>query len=69
MYYADTTVYRDRLDESNQNYTTIVDFQNFRQYIILEGSIYYFSTNLMSMLNFIVFFVKERVHGLKFREK
>ncbi|CAF0992075.1 unnamed protein product, partial [Didymodactylos carnosus] len=34
VYYADTTVYRDRLDEINQNHITIIDFQNFRQYVI-----------------------------------
>jgi len=69
MYYADTTVYRDRLDESNSNYVAIIDYQSFRQYVIVEGSIYYFSINLMSILTFIGFFVKKYVHGLKFQEK
>jgi hypothetical protein len=41
MYYADTTVFKDRFDASNQNSSSIIDFKNFRAYILLEGGIYY----------------------------
>ncbi|CAF4610191.1 unnamed protein product [Rotaria sp. Silwood1] len=36
MYYADTTVYRDRVDEFNGNQIAIIDFKNYRQYVILK---------------------------------
>ncbi|CAF1125308.1 unnamed protein product [Rotaria sordida] len=35
MYYADTTVKRDRLDESNRNQISIIDFKTYRLYVIL----------------------------------
>ena len=40
MYYADTTLFRDRLDQYDQNQFTIIDFKSYREYLIEGGKTY-----------------------------
>lgn len=50
MYYADTTIQRDRLDQVLTNSSFIIDFKTDRQYVISRGNQIWF---LFTLYNWI----------------
>lgn len=62
-YYADTTIFRDRLDQPTINSTIIIDFQIYRQYVIIRDQCTYADIpgKIYPLLSFATYLYKGNV--------